>query len=433
MRSLVGIKKLANFEKRNQMNVHLVRNSDLGCGTFDNIISYLNYVKDKKKQNPIKFIGHAVDPTKDVDIIIDREEMADHIKRINTDGTPYDRNDFKNYFDVCESIRTRDNITSSEIVILLTNQYNTSNYFGYCDDDIKNVFIQCSDWTNIFTEKFNYELAICYETHSWILRHLLFNHRETMRKFVNNNIPKGCVMDNCTNKKDFLLKIRTADVSENLLTRMLETNFSSYPYMYYILKQFERIRLGVLTRERSEIFSSYVTINFNHNNGNNCFTIDEYEGVELKFELVQRVIYRLVLNYPEGVQFESLQNESYYNEIISLFDEESSTNRNDRTIYESIEKTFGFYLEEKDQEDPEIKFLGPNTDSEIEKIINNGIKKSKESFRQKVSKLNECLSRMIPSKLIDQYQIQYDDRTRRFTIKLDREYIVNGRLPNTTE
>ena len=68
-----------------------------------------------------------------------------------------------------------------------------------------------------------------------------------------------------TELKDFLLKIRTADVSENLLTRMLETNFSSYPYMYYILKQFERIRLGVLTRERSEIFSSYVTINFNHN------------------------------------------------------------------------------------------------------------------------------------------------------------------------
>ena len=139
------------------------------------------------------------------------------------------------------------------------------------------------------------------------------------------------------------------------------------------------------------------------------------------------------MNYPEGIQFESLQNESYYNEIISLFDEESSTNRNDRTIYESIAKTFGFYLEEKDQEDPEIKFLGPNTDPEIEKIIKNGINKSKESFRQKVSKLNECLSRMIPSKLIDQYQIQYDDRTRRFTINLDRKYIVNSRLPITTE
>ena len=120
------------------MNVHLVRNSDLGCGTFDNISSYLNYVKDKNKPNPIKFIGHAVDPTKDVDIITDRTELANHIKRIKTDGTPYDRNDFKRYFDVCESIRTRDKIASSEIVILLTNQFNASNYFGYCDDDIKN-------------------------------------------------------------------------------------------------------------------------------------------------------------------------------------------------------------------------------------------------------------------------------------------------------
>ena len=415
------------------MNVHLVRNSDLGCGTFDNISSYLNYVKDKNKPNPIKFIGHAVDPTKDVDIITDRTELANHIKRIKTDGTPYDRNDFKRYFDVCESIRTRDKIASSEIVILLTNQFNASNYFGYCDDDIKNVFIQCSDWTNIFSEKFNYELAICYETYSWILRQLLFKHRLTMNNYVRNNPPKGCVMDNCTNKKDFLLKIRTADVSENLLTLMLETNFSSYPYMFFILQQFERIRLGVLTRERSEIFSSYVTINFNHNNGNNCFTIDEYEGVDLKFELAERVIYRLVLKYPEGIQFESLQIESYCKEILKLYIEERTTNRNDPTIYDSIVKNFCFYLEEKVQEEPEIKFLGPDTDPEIEKIIKNGIKKSKDSFRQKVSKLNERLSRMIPSKLINEYQIQYDDKKRRFTIKLDRNYIVNSRLPKATE
>jgi len=203
--------------------------------------------------------------------------------------------------------------------------------------------------------------------------------------------------------------------------------------MFFILQQFERIRLGVLTRERSEIFSSYVTINFNHNNGNNCFTIDEYEGVDLKFELAERVIYRLVLKYPEGIQFESLQIESYCKEILKLYIEERTTNRNDPTIYDSIVKNFGFYLEEKVQEEPEIKFLGPDTDPEIEKIIKNGIKKSKDSFRQKVSKLNERLSRMIPSKLINEYQIQYDDKKRRFTIKLDRNYIVNSRLPKATE
>jgi len=410
------------------MNVHLVRNSDLGCGTFDNISSYLNYVKDKNKPNPIKFIGHAVDPTKDVDIITDRNEMASHIKRINTDGTPYDRNDFKRYFDVCESIRTRDKIASSEIVILLTNQFNTSNYFGYCDDDIKNVFIQCSDWTNIFSEKFNYELAICYETYSWILRHLLFNHRETMRKFVNNNIQKGCVMDNCTNKKDFLLKIRTADVSENLLTRMLENNFSSYPYMYFILQQFERIRLGVLTRERSEIFSTYVTINFDNNNGINCFTIDEYEGVDLKFDLAERVIYRLILKYPEGIQFENLQDKSKHDEILKLFQEEESTERTEPTVLKSMANTFGFLFNE--DENKLHYYIDKSEDENVKKInstIEKGIKNAKDSFRQKVSRLNERISRMIPSKLVNEYSINYNKNSRRFYITIDRNYIVNSR------
>jgi hypothetical protein len=197
--------------KNEKMNVYLVRSEEMPIGMFNGVAEYLNHFG-----GPVKFSYDIEEVPENEEEIF--EENVELIKYTIGDYEPKDKEAFNHYFQQCQSFRSeKGNIDSSDLVILLTNQRNENNYFGYCDNFVKNVFIQCSNWNFIFgEEEFNPTLAISYEVIAWTLRSLIFGNIGNLKRYINGT-PKGCIMDMCTDKKDISFKMRTGDISPAIL------------------------------------------------------------------------------------------------------------------------------------------------------------------------------------------------------------------------
>jgi len=415
---------LANFDENQKMKVHLIRHKDLGKTRFNNILTSLNFKKNKKKTNPINFLGHCTDPSIDMDIIDhENEEYQSMIKRTQDEQSvdPLYPDDFNHYFNVCNEIRQRDGIVKDDICILLTNELNSNNFFGWCDDDLKNIFIQTSQWELIFGNECQYDFAVMYEINAWILRSLAFENRNQMRLSIGRK-NEGLVMDLCRSKEEIATKMKTADISSKLLNQLSEINKEKYLELSFIINQFERIRFGVISRDNSKILSTPVTLRFTNDNHDKHFiVVEEFGNMDLGLELSLRVIYRLLLQHEKGIHYDNMS--EHKQEIYNLYYIENANKRLTLTLLTTIKNVFDISYSQEERDEYSIVLDEDNSELEFNDNLelNYTVENTKKLFNENVSKINEILKEKIPPKVVQDYLIVSKNNV--YSINLDRSLV----------
>ena len=177
------------------------------------------------------------------------------------------------------------------------------------------------------------------------------------------------------------MKIRTADIQPSIID-LIRSKKYFFPHVKHILSIFDTIRIGVLNRERSELFSDMVKIKFVKNfNDNYNIVIPEYGNVSLGLEAIERSIYETILSLGKVGGITIVNSDL----LVDNLDKHSPNKRTNANKEKTIEK----------------------------------LKNDLSSLYQKVSKINNKLRKVLPDQIVDEYLIHNDDR---YFINLSKDY-----------
>ena len=354
------------------MDVYLIRDKSLGKDRFDKIITTLNFRTDKKKSNSIKFIGICVDSNVDIDTMNKRSDEYISMTKCLLEGqviNPRNLKVFDNFFKICNNIRKRQrNIGLDDLCILLTNQLNDNNFFSWCDFNIRNIFIQTSNWDLFFGEDTPSDFPIMYEINAWVLRSIAFKNLNEMKLSINKNF-KGDIMDLCENKEQITLKMRSAYISDKLLNKLAEEKMDKYLQIKFAIDNLERIRLGILNRGMCKLFHTPVNLNFTDDINNKHFiSIKEFGNLNLGLDLSERVLYRFLLENEGEIHYENMK--KFKGQIYNLYCCEVSTKRETETILTSIFNTYNISYTTEERQKYAIVLENENEDFVVTNIVN---------------------------------------------------------------
>jgi hypothetical protein len=152
-------------------------------------------------------------------------------------------------------------------------------------------------------EEFNPTLAISYEVIAWTLRSLIFRHRGELESYV-NTIPKGCVMDMCTDKKDISFKMRTGDISPAIL-ELIRNKEIKPSITNQLFNGMEKIRSGIIFRERIGVTKNETRLRVKEKGKKLVIVLVDFGDLSVGFTPVEIIIYLVFLAHPDGFRVQN--------------------------------------------------------------------------------------------------------------------------------
>ena len=299
------------------MKVHLIKDSEVGKDVFSEVVDLLQSIN-----GPIEFlydINNTIDFTED-DIKENQVLEKKKFEKANDPVAIYNRRveyaselefefrPFKNFtfplfrkttkwttiFKKCTVYRKKNNIPDNEFVILLTEVSNTNNWFASLDEKMPfNGFIHTADWNHFIRCQDSFPIA--YEVIALVLQKHMFNDYNEAKDSVHLKAI-GCLNDYCLEKKDIILKLRTADVCQECMTKLKDK--LSIAEIQHALNIIESLRVKMLFSQnvnQNVILSKLVIDN------NNRIFLPDYGNIEIKLRPLEKALYILYLKHPEGI------------------------------------------------------------------------------------------------------------------------------------
>jgi hypothetical protein len=298
------------------MKVHLIKDSEVGKDVFSEVVDLLQSIN-----GPIEFlydINNTIDFTED-DIkesqVLEKKKfekandpVAIYSRRVEyASELEFEFRPFRNFtfplfrkttkwttiFKKCTVYRKKNKIPDNEFVILLTEVSNTNNWFASLDEKMPfNGFIHTSDWNHFI--KCQDSFPIAYEVIALVLQKHMFNDYNEVRSSLHVK-PIGCLNDLCLEKKDIILKLRTADVCQDCMNKLKDK--LSIAELQHALNIMESLRVKMLFSQnlKQNIILSKLVID------NNRIFLPDFGNIEIKLRPLEKALYILYLNHPEGI------------------------------------------------------------------------------------------------------------------------------------
>ena len=361
------------------MKVHLIKSKELPVFKFSAICDYIKFFDGEIKYT---FLEYKDVENEDQEF----EEDSKLFKLTLEDNSPQNKGDFNRFFDQCDDYRKSHSIPEGELVILLTNEKNKNNFFGYPSTNMKNVFIQTSNWGDVLGEGLDDIFPIIYEITAWTLRTLLFKVEGEMRTKISPK-PIGCVMDMCKDKRDFSFKIRTGDISPDVMN-LIQSKKIKPSYMNQLISIFEKVRMGVLFRERVGITNGLTRIELREFGKKLKLVLVNFGDLPLSFEPLETSIYLMFLKVPKGIRLQDFDSEI---EMFKKVLETVYTFKNDLDFVPDLIEKY----------------------TSIEKTT---------LLIQNISRINRKLNKVIPSNIVSNYLID-GQSGENYCISLDRSLV----------
>ena len=206
------------------------------------------------------------------------------------------------FFAACIDYRMKHQIPEKDLVILLTDFSNDKNWFAGIDSTMKNYFIQTSNWHHFLGNSIDSRFPIAYEIVVWLLRSQMFQNRQEIMDCVHKG-STGCMMDFCENKKDIVLKMRTADICNDCL-KVIQNREVDRPFARQVLDSMDGIRQHMMFRERSEFLNSPSKMEIR--GFMKHIFLKDLGDLEIHLNPKEKTIYLFFLNHPEGVRIVDL-------------------------------------------------------------------------------------------------------------------------------
>jgi hypothetical protein len=382
------------------MNVHLLRSPELDTDTYRNVLQLL-----QQFQGPMHFIACEDDFS---DFFIDGEEIIWHHKKDFETSTimssemnmsksdlsslnipkikfPYTekKKTWEQLFGECDNYRKTNSIADDDIVVLLTDLGNELNWFGSVSESMKNYFIQTSNWEHFFGNSIDIRFPIAYEIIIWVMRYYMFPNREEMLQGVHKK-SIGCIMDFCEDKSQIILKMRTADVCEGCMNKIIQRDIPTL-YSRQFFDILDGIRNSMTFRGRANLLQQPSRIEIRGITKKIFFT--DLGGLELALNPKEKTIFFLFLKYEQGISLSHLSD--YRNELEQLYRQFSN-------------------LSEEEQIKRAIDILINPLENDINVVL---------------SRINRKIKNAVGDSLYDFYCIK-GERGEKKRIRIDRELVI---------
>ncbi len=303
------------------MNVHLIRSSELSVETFANVLNLL-----KSFRGPIEYHSGESEATLNELLTRTWETEKDFQRKMpfpqfsisekrSFFSFPREENyqNWQYFFEKCYEAREDWFIPSTDHVFLLTDLANERNWFGAMGPSGRDYFIHTADWGHYFGSQVDIRFPIAYEISMWIVRHLMFSDTENYVQHVHQDT-RGCGNDFCRNKKDIILKMRTADLCSDCM-EIVEKRKISPLLLSQLFDTMDGIRNNLSFRERGKVIQQPSKLELRGYQQRIFFT--DFGDLELRLNPKEKTIYLFYLRHPEGVPLVLLQD--YRDEIGMLY------------------------------------------------------------------------------------------------------------------
>ena len=206
---------------------------------------------------------------------------------------------WKTIFGECNKYRAKKRLQEDDFVILLTEVANEKNWFAALDpDNLYNSFVHADDWEHYIDCQPQFPIA--YEVIAQILHHYsIKGDDDFFNVFHNKSI--GCVNDFCTNKREIILKLRTADICMGCMTRLKK----QMPFLMinHALSLLESLRIKMLFSQsfKQQLPPSKLIIDKQY-----CIFLPDFNNIEIKLTPLEKALYILFLCHPHGIPLSQL-------------------------------------------------------------------------------------------------------------------------------
>ncbi|MFN5355532.1 MAG: hypothetical protein ACK5CT_02875 [Bacteroidota bacterium] len=298
------------------MNVHLIRTKGVDDELFYAVAAFLQSI-------PGPYMFHTPREPREPDI-------AEEIRLILPDDERYMRQEravlcemtldyssepiralsWDALFDICRKHRIKKKISEEDTVILLTDYGNHPNWFTGYDEQARNFFIHTEHW-EMYTEG-DSRYPIAYQVVSLLLKQMMFSRPSEMLASVHKH-SKGCMMDFCEDKREIVLKLRTADICADC-QKIVQHRNVPHAVLRYTLALFDDIRRQLLYRERYGMLRQESRLMVK--GWNRKLYLPDLGMLPVNLSPTERAVYLLFLNHPEGIPVSHLSD--YRAELIAL-------------------------------------------------------------------------------------------------------------------
>ncbi len=202
-------------------------------------------------------------------------------------------------FELCQMARRKNEVEADSFVFVLTEKPNENNFFGYLDPQHPhNGFIHAGDW-----ERFIHcppELPVAYHILALMVQKQMVQSERELAHILHEE-PVGCVNDFCQNKREVILKMRTADICPACM--QLLTPKLTPPEINHIFELMESLRIKMLFAQnmRQHIQPSPLVVTVENN-----LVIPAYGNLEIRMTPLEKTLYLLFMRHPEGIHLTSL-------------------------------------------------------------------------------------------------------------------------------
>lgn len=268
------------------------------------------------------------------------------------------------FFKKCKTYRNVKSIPEKDMVLLLTDVSNNQNWFATLDkDDPNNGFIHTSDWEYFLSCPRKFPIA--YEVIALILHRFSFDVTKPIMEQAHSRAI-GCVSDLCIEKKEIILKMRTADVCGDCMTKLKQ--HMPMVDIIHALNIMDSLRVKMLYAQnfKQHVSLSKVFID----NRNNKIYLPDFGNIEIKLRPLEKALYLLFLEHPEGLYITELHD--YRQRLMEIY--------------------------------REIRITG--LDNELLKSINEMVNVTTNSASEKISRIKRVFEEAVGPDLAKHYYIQ---------------------------
>jgi uncharacterized protein YdcH (DUF465 family) len=307
------------------IQIHILRSADVDKETLQGVHNYLAQfpgVMQFRIVDAAYRIGRHTDLSK-----ADSEIESDFMQTVVSEQQslffqPYNDPQWKNegddstewtdFFEICEHFRVDKQISANDHVVMLSSKRTANNWLMASDSNRRNnYFIATEEWKLYnFTEVL---YPIAYQLATGILKKFMFQNKNDYAT-ARHLRPIGCMLDHCQRRKDFTIKMRTADVCVDCQQLIRERHVPE-ELCLHVFRIMEGIRSHILFKERFSITRNSPGLTID-NNGR-TIRVRELGNIILPFNPLENTLYRFFLNHPEGIRLSFLQD--YRDEIMELY------------------------------------------------------------------------------------------------------------------
>lgn len=284
------------------MKVHLLRDPDYSLPEYHELTEFL-----QSFDGPIKFLrcdelenGTLKEMEEVEEDLFYKQEMC-FVKERSIAYPPQKRYvaTWRDLFKVCSKYRRKHSIPNDEFVILLTPVANKNNWFSASDPNARNNgFVHVGEWEYYVQCPATFPVA--YLVASLLLQSRMFNSIQHLKDSVHlDNF--GCFNDFCENKKEIILKLRTADICPTCM-QLLEGKVNTLEIVQ-VLDIFEGVRKRILFVQ--QFMRNKQPSKMQLRPGGKIILTD-YGNVVVKLNPLETTLYTLFLRHSEGIPLSCL-------------------------------------------------------------------------------------------------------------------------------